>query len=52
MNIAFDARYLSMVISHKANPEMLMGIGSYSYHLIKRLSEDYIMVGMKIATEI
>jgi glycosyltransferase involved in cell wall biosynthesis len=41
MNIAFDARYLSMVIAHRANPEMLMGIGSYSYHLIKRLSEDF-----------
>jgi len=33
MNIAFDAQYLSMVIAHRANTEMLMGIGSYSYRL-------------------
>jgi glycosyltransferase involved in cell wall biosynthesis len=41
MNIAFDARYLSMVISHRENPEMLMGIGSYSYNLIKQLICDF-----------
>jgi glycosyltransferase involved in cell wall biosynthesis len=41
MNIAFDARYLSMVIAHRANPEMLMGIGSYSYNLIKQLCRDF-----------
>lgn len=41
MNVAFDARYLSMVIAHRANPEMLMGIGSYSYNLIKQLCLDF-----------
>ena len=41
MNIAFDARYLSMVIAHRANPEMLMGIGSYSYNLIKQLCLEF-----------
>jgi glycosyltransferase involved in cell wall biosynthesis len=41
MRIAFDARYLSMVIAHRANPEMLMGIGFYSYNLIKQLCQDF-----------
>jgi len=41
MNIAFDARYLSMVIAQKANPEMLMGIGAYSFNLIKQLCLDF-----------
>ena len=37
MRVVLDARYLGMVIGHRANPEMLMGVGAYSYQLIRNL---------------
>jgi len=37
VRIALDVRYLGMVIGHRANAEMLMGIGAYSYQLARHL---------------